>query len=81
MDLNSLTSTLTPAAVMLIPLVAGIVQMIKWLPVVVKYKDYLPFASLGLGILLAYINHIANPIMIGIIVGLAATGSYETIKD
>ena len=80
MDLNSLTSTLPPSALVLIPMVAALIQMLKWVPLIQKFKDYLPFASLGLGIILAHTSHMANPVMVGIIVGLAAIGSYETIK-
>jgi len=64
---------------LLIPLIVGIVQVIKYFGF--KKKWFLPLASLLFGILAGviylYPNNVSAGVLIGIILGLSASGMYS----
>ena len=78
---DSLTVQLTPAAMLLIPMVAGIVQILKRIKAVEKIKGWLPFVSMGIALGLGYLQQVDNPVMTALIVGLVASGGYDAIKN
>ena len=65
----------------LVALVAAMLQMLKAIPLVDKFKPWLPVASVGLGVLMAFWTKIPEPIVPGIMVGLAASGGYSFMKS
>lgn len=77
---EQLTLTLTPAMLAIVPIVAMLLQLLKRVELIQKYKDWLPVISIGASILLTYLATIANPIMAGIIIGLVAAGGYDVFK-
>jgi len=64
---------------LLIPLIVGIVQIIKYFGF--RKKWFLPLASLLFGILAGviylYPNNVSDGVLIGIILGLSASGMYS----
>ena len=64
----------------LVAIVAAVIQLVKGLPVVEKVKPYLPIASIGFGIGIAYYQQIESWPIIGVIVGLTASGAYDVLK-
>ena len=71
----------TEKLIELTALVAAILQMVKALPFIEKFRSWLPVASVALGIVLAYLTKVPNPIVPGIMVGLAASGGYSFLKQ
>jgi hypothetical protein len=78
--MEQLNIELTPAMLVLVPVVAAIIQMAKKLPIVSKYTEYLPIASLLLGVGGAYLQEIPNPILAGVMIGLTACGAFDVLK-
>ena len=78
--MENLSVEMTPAMLILVPVVAAIIQMVKNVPQVAKYREFLPLASLALGVGAAYLQNIPNPIVAGVIIGLTAAGSYDVLK-
>lgn len=68
--------------VALIPLIVGLVELIKWFGFP---KKLLPLASLSLGITLGmiYVNptDIKGGILVGLMMGLSASGLYSGTKN
>ena len=64
----------------LVAIVAAVIQMVKGLPIIAKFKAYLPLVSVGLGIGLAYYQQIESWPIVGAIVGLTASGAYSALK-
>jgi hypothetical protein len=71
---------LTPTMMMLIPAVALILQKLKELPYYAYIKGFGGVLSLVIGIVLAYATSTPDPILNGIVIGVAATGGYEVLK-
>jgi len=65
----------------LVAIVAAVIQMTKELPVVAKYKAYLPILSVVLGVLLAYYLQVDSWPIIGFMIGLTASGAYDFVKS
>lgn len=79
--MEQLSLEITPAMLVLIPVVAAIIQQIKKVPQLKQYRQLLPLLSLALGVGLAYLQVLQNPIMAGILVGLSASGAFDVLKD
>ena len=77
---SQLSIELTPAMLAMVPLVAAVLQMFKNLPLLETYKRYFPIAALALGIGAAFLQGFPNPILVGIVIGLTAAGSYDVLK-
>jgi len=72
---------LTPAMLVLIPVVAAIIQQIKKVPQLKAYSYLLPLVSLALGVGLCFLQKLPNPIMAGILIGLSASGAFDVLKN
>ena len=78
--MNEITVQLTPEMLALVPVVAAIIQLIKRFDFVEKIKSYLPLISIGLGVGLSFATQMPDPVIPGLIIGLAASGGYDLLK-
>ena len=78
---DTLTISLTPAMLALVPVVATILQVLKKVEVVQKFKEWLPFASIGLSLALCYLTKMPNPMLPSIVIGLVASGGYDLLRS
>jgi hypothetical protein len=74
------TIQLTPAMLGMVPVVALVLQIIKKLPFATKVLPYMPIISIGVGIGAALATSIANPIVAGVLIGVAASAGYDQFK-
>ena len=71
----------------LIPvIVAAVLQFLKAIPPVAKFiagkeKDILPILAMAVGVGLAYLTALPNPIVMGVTLGLAAAGGYDFLRS
>lgn len=80
---------LTPGMLLLIPVVAALVQVLKDRILAIKYipvgindaiKSVLPYVSIGIAFgLLCYVG-VEKPLLESIMVGLSASGGYSAVK-
>jgi len=78
--MENLSFNFTPDLFPLIFCVAALIQFVKKIPLLSRYSDWLPLLSCLLGIGVAYLQHIGNPLVSGIVIGVIASGSYELLK-
>lgn len=78
--MENLSLEMTPAMMVLVPMVAALIQFVKKIPQFESYNQWLPIVSLALGVGAAYLQNLPNPIMAGIIIGLTASGAYDVLK-
>jgi uncharacterized membrane protein len=72
-----------PVATTLIALVAGLVQQLKRVPAVASLQEKFPVyqvSALGIGIALAHLFALSNPIVAGVFIGLSASGAYDVVS-
>ncbi len=79
--MDELVIQLTPQMLLLIPIVAAIVQVVKQLKAIEKYTKWLPFVAIGVAYGLAMATNVADPILPSVIIGLAASGGYDAVKQ
>lgn len=79
--MEQLNIELTPAMLVLIPVVAAIIQQIKKIPQLKIYRNLLPLVSLAFGIGLCFLQKLPNPIMAGILIGLSASGAFDVLRN
>ena len=72
--------SLTPSMIVLIPVIAALVQVVKKIKYMEQIKDWIPFISIGLALAVMYAVKIPDPIVPAIIVGLTACGAYDAVK-
>ena len=80
---------LTPGMLLLIPVVAALVQVLKNKVLAIKYipigisdaiKSALPYVSIGIAFgLLCYVG-VEKPLLESIMIGLSASGGYSAVK-
>jgi len=75
------TVTLTPAMVAMVPVVGAIIQILKRIEAIQKIKEWLPFFSIGIALGLGYLTQIEDPVVASVIIGLAASGGYDLVKN
>jgi len=73
------TIQLTPAALALVPLIAGIIQQLKLLPIIAPARPYMSLVALVLGVALSFATSVANPVTSGLVIGLMAVGGYKVM--
>jgi len=78
--MEELVVQLTPGMLLLIPIVAAIVQVIKQIKAIEVYKKWLPFLAIGIAYALAIATKMADPVLPSVIIGLAASGGYDAVK-
>lgn len=76
------TIELTPAMLGLVPVVAYFLQMFKGLPTPISSKldPFMPIVSMLVGIGLSYLMSIDNPVLAGILIGMASSTGYDQFK-
>lgn len=72
---------LKPELLALVPVVAAIIQMLKKIPAIKPYKDWLPIVAIGISVALVYSVDYLAFLVPAIIVGLLACGGYEMLKS
>jgi hypothetical protein len=80
---NELISAITIGAAAAVPVIVALTQMIKMTGLLPE--KYAPFASIGFGILIAFLlahdtGDISANILSGILFGLAASGLYSGVQ-
>ena len=71
----------TEKMIQLVALVAALLQMLKAIPLVDKFKPWLPVASVAIGIMLSFLVSLPEPIVAGVMIGLSASGGYSSMKS
>jgi len=87
--MENLNIELTPAMLVLVPVVAALIQVlkefltIKQIPVDVGIliKKLLPYISVGIAFGLLYYQKVPEPLLPAIIIGLTAAGGYDLLKQ
>ena len=74
------TITLTPTMLGLIPVVALILQVLKQVPHYTKIKPYTPVIAMVIGVGVSVAASVANPVIVGIMIGMAASTGYDQFK-
>lgn len=72
---------LTPQMILLIPIVGAVIQLLKKIPQIQPYKEFLPIVAIVLGVLLVWAAPYLGFLKDGIIVGLGACGGYAMLKS
>jgi hypothetical protein len=86
MDTNNLAEAMknvievTPQFIFAVAMVAYIVQVIKGLPYANYLSPYLPIIAMAIGVVAAFGFHLANPILTGVAIGMAAVTGYCQFK-
>lgn len=71
---------LSPEMVALVPVVAGVLQALKKIPVIDQIKAYMPFISMGLSFGIVYAQTSEIQVIPAVILGLTASGLYSGVK-
>jgi hypothetical protein len=79
--MENFTFQLTPEMLALVPVVAGVMQMLKRIPQIAAYKEWLPVVSILLGIGAGMLLGTPAPIVPGVVIGLTAAGGYDLMKN
>lgn len=72
---------LTPAMLALIPVVAASLQMLKKIPQVALFKEYLPVISIAISAGFLYYQQVPNPIIPAVVIGLTACGGFDLLRS
>ena len=65
---------------MLVPVVAAVLEVLKKIPLIDNIKDWMPFLSMGLSIGVIYAQTNEVQIMPAVVMGLMASGAYSSVK-
>ena len=74
---------LTPEALVLIPIVAAILQVVKSIATIDKLKPWFPFIGVAVAYVLALLSGVGpynDAVMPAIVIGLSAAGAYDAVK-
>ncbi|MHC4397999.1 MAG: hypothetical protein ACYS1A_20340 [Planctomycetota bacterium] len=71
---------LSPEMLMLVPVVAALLEVLKRIPVVAKVKEWMPFIAIGASIGVIYAQTTELQFMPAIVMGLMAAGAYSGVK-
>lgn len=78
--METLNVELTPAMLAFIPVVAALLQMLKKIPQVALFKEFLPVVSIAISAGLLYYQGVPNFIIPAVIIGLTACGGFDLLK-
>jgi len=78
--MENLNIELSPVMLAMIPVVAALLQMLKKIPYIVQYKEWLPMVSMVISFGLLYYQKVPEPIIPAIIIGLTACGGFDLLK-
>ena len=71
---------LTPEMLVLVPVVAALLQVLKNIEAIQAIKEWLPYVAVGIALGLGYLTKMENPILPSILIGLMASGGYDLVK-
>lgn len=71
----------TEKIIQAVAIVAALLQIIKTIPVIDRFKAWFPLASVALGLGLASAMNLPDVIVTGILIGLSASGGYDLFKS
>jgi len=71
---------LAPEMLMLVPIVAAILEVLKKIPLIEGIKEWMPFLSILLSVGVIYAQTGESQIMPAIVMGLMASGAYSSVK-
>ena len=74
------STQLTPEMLALVPIVAGVLQALKKIPIIDKIKAYMPFLSMALGLGAVYALTGEPQVIPAVVMGLMASGLYSGVK-
>ena len=74
---NGFEVTFTPEMMMWGPLILGVIQMLKDIPIVARFRDWLPFVTLLMAVGVALAFKWENPLASGLVLGLSILGGYK----
>jgi hypothetical protein len=72
--------TLTPQMLVVVPVIGGLVQMVKQVPFIRKQAAWLPLVTVLLGVAVAFGLRFDDPVMAGLLMGLASGGGYDLLR-
>lgn len=71
---------LSPEMVALVPVIAGVLQALKKIPIIEQIKAYMPFIAMLLGLGVVYAQTSEIQIIPAVMIGLTASGLYSGVK-
>jgi len=78
--MEELQISLTPEMLALVPVVAAIIQVLKKIPSISKIAAWMPFAAIGIAMLLAYGLNGEVDVLPSVVLGLTASGAYDLLR-
>ena len=72
--------TLTPQMLVVVPIIGGLVQMLKQVPFIQKQTAWLPLLTVAVSIAVSFAMRFEDPVMAGLLIGLAAGGGYDLLR-
>jgi len=80
MESTEFVVTLTPYMMACGAVIMGVIQLLKDVPLINRYKDWLPFVPMVLAVIWAFADGWPKPILTGIVLGLNLTGVYKVVN-
>ncbi len=71
---------LAPEMLMLVPLVAALLEVMKRIPLVAQIKEWMPFLAIGASLGVIYAQTAELQFMPAVVMGLMASGAYSGVK-
>ncbi|KKN58298.1 hypothetical protein LCGC14_0553780 [marine sediment metagenome] len=71
---------LSPELLMLVPLVAALLEVLKRVPIIERIKEFMPFLAIATSVGVVYAQTQSLQIMPAIVMGLMASGAYSSVK-
>ena len=71
---------LAPEMLMLVPVVAALLEVLKKIPLIAGIKEWMPFLAMLMGLGVIYAQTGEAQVMPAIVMGLMASGAYSSVK-
>lgn len=71
---------LTPEMLMLVPIVAALLEVLKRIPLIAQVKEWMPFIAIGASVGVIYAQTTELQILPAVVMGLMASGAYSSVK-
>lgn len=87
--MQNLNVELTPAMLVLVPVVAALIQVLKEFLTIkqiptefsIAMKKLLPYASIAIAFGIMYYQKVPEPLIPAVMIGLTASGGYDLLKQ
>jgi len=79
--MDNLSIELTPGMLALVPIVGALLQMLKKISYVERFKEWLPLVSMLISFGFLYYQNISDPLLPAVIIGLTACGGFDLMKS